>query len=157
MRRVLGDAQTVSFARRTHSRPALLATLPPSTFTPIRKFILAVDDDEGMRAAIHGMLSLKYRVALAVDGIDGCEKAIAEPRPDLIIADVAMPRLDGIAMVRRIWEKEAPRRVPVIFLTGQMSPACLLAGLPAGSFAYLPKPTDPAVLEMKVNRALRGP
>jgi DNA-binding response OmpR family regulator len=68
-----------------------------------------------------------------------------------------MPRLDGIAMVRRIWVNEAPRRVPVIFLSGQMSPVSLMAGLPPGSFAYLPKPTDAAVLEMKVNRALRGP
>ncbi|HXN31063.1 MAG TPA: response regulator [Polyangiaceae bacterium] len=132
-------------------------TLLSETATPVRKLILVVDDDEGMRAAIYGMLSLKYCVTLAIDGIDGYEKANGQPRPDLIIADVAMPRLDGIAMVRRIWASDAPHRVPVIFLTGQMSPANLMAGLPPSSFAYLSKPTNPAVLEMKVDRALKGP
>jgi CheY-like chemotaxis protein len=136
---------------------ALPMPLRSPIVAPVRKYILVVDDDDGIRDAIHGMLSLKYRVALAIDGLDGCEKACAEPRPDLIIADVSMPRLDGIAMVRRIWACEEPRRVPVIFLTGQMSPASFIAGLPGGPFSYLSKPTDAAVLEMKVERALREP
>jgi CheY-like chemotaxis protein len=93
-------------------------------------------------------------VTLAIDGIDGYEKANEQPLPDLIIADVSMPELDGIAMVRRIRENDALRRVPVIFLTGQMSPANVIAGLSVGTFAYLPKPTDSAVLEGKVKRAL---
>jgi CheY-like chemotaxis protein len=129
-------------------------TLPPPSAAPPRKLILVVDDDEGMRAAIHGMLSAKYSVTLAIDGVDGYEKANEQPPPDLIVADVAMPRIDGVAMVRRIRETEALSLVPVIFLTGQMSPANVLAGLPTGTFAYLSKPADPALLEMKVRRAL---
>lgn len=139
------------------SRVALPVTLPSQLLTRAQKVILVVDDDEGMRTAVSAILSQKYRVTLAVDGIDGCEKASVRPWPDLVIADISMPRLDGIAMVRRIWESQAPRQVPVIFLTGQMSPSNLMAGLPAGSCAYLSKPTDSAVLEMKVERVLRGP
>jgi DNA-binding response OmpR family regulator len=121
---------------------------------PTRKSILVVDDDEGMREAIFLVLSPNYNVTLAVDGVDGYVKANEQPRPDLIIADVAMPELDGISMIRRIRETDALRRVPVIFLTGQMSPASVIAGLSVGAFAYLPKPTEPHVLESKVKRAL---
>jgi DNA-binding response OmpR family regulator len=127
----------------------------PSASDPVpRKSILVVDDDDGMREAIYLLLCPKYRVTLALDGVDGYVKANEQPPPDLIIADVSMPELDGITMVRRIRENHALRRVPVIFLTGLMSPANVIAGLSAGTFAYLPKPTDSNVLESKVTRAL---
>jgi CheY-like chemotaxis protein len=124
--------------------------------TPLRTSILVVDDDEGMRESICDMLSSKYRVTLAIDGLDGYVKAHEQPQPDLIIADVAMPRLDGITMVRRLRENHELRHVPIIFLTGQMSLAKLIAVPSVGSFAYLPKPTDADVLEKKVEEALIG-
>jgi CheY-like chemotaxis protein len=129
-------------------------SLDPAT-VPERKSILFVDDDEGMRAAIFGLLSPKYHVTLAVDGADGCVKAHEKPKPDLIISDISMPLLDGIAMVNQIREDAALREIPIIFLTGQMSPARLLSvphlGLP---FTHVAKSADPLVLETKVKRAL---
>jgi CheY-like chemotaxis protein len=120
-----------------------------------RKFILFVDDDEGMRAAIHGLLSPMYDVILAVDGSDGCAKAHEQPRPDLIISDIAMPLLDGITMAHQIREDESLRAIPIIFLTGQMSPSLLLSLPHLGSpFTHVPKSADPRVLETKVKRAL---
>jgi CheY-like chemotaxis protein len=119
-----------------------------------RKYILVVDDDEGMRAALDIVLSPNYRVMVAVDGLDGCAKANEMPPPDLIITDVSMPNLDGIAMIRRIRENDALQHVPVIFLTGLIWAASLLADMPVGTFAYLPKPTSPGMLETKVKRAL---
>ena len=102
------------------------------------------------------LLSPLYCVRLAVDGEDGYAQAHDQPSPDLIIADVSMPGLDGVTMVRRIRESAALRRVPVIFFTGQMSPAHVMAGLSVGPFAYLPKSSAPVVLENKVKRALGG-
>jgi CheY-like chemotaxis protein len=129
-------------------------SLPPPS-QPQRKSILFVDDDEDMRSAMYEMLSRRYHVTLAVDGLDGYMKACGPSRPDLIIADVAMPQLEGIAMAQRIRENHAVRQIPIIFLTGQMSPANLIAGLSLGSpFAYLAKSTDPLVLETKVRHAL---
>jgi CheY-like chemotaxis protein len=126
-----------------------------SPAVPQQKCILFVDDDEGMRAAIHGLLSPRYHVTLAVDGSDGCAKACEEPRPDLIISDIAMPLLDGITMACQIRENDSLRAIPIIFLTGQMSASALLSvphlGLP---FTHVPKSTDPRVLENKVKRAL---
>jgi CheY-like chemotaxis protein len=126
---------------------------PPQTQ---RKNILVVDDNEDFRDLIATLLLPLYCVRLAVDGMDGYAQAHDQPSPDLIIADVSMPGLDGIAMVRRIRESDALRRVPVIFLTEQMSPASVIAGLSVGTFAYLPKTSAPIVLENKVKRALWG-
>jgi CheY-like chemotaxis protein len=130
--------------------------LPSPRRTPPRKFILFVDDDEVMRTAMFNMFSREYRVSLAVDGLDGYLKANLQPQPDLIIVDVAMPQLDGITMVRRIRENGALRQVPIIFLTGRMSPASLIEGMAVSPFAYLPKSGDPNVLEEKVKHALSG-
>jgi CheY-like chemotaxis protein len=121
---------------------------------PPRKSILVVDDDEDMRAALELMLSPKYRVILAVDGLDGYVKANEQPGPDLIISDMAMPYVDGITMVRRIRENTALRGVPVIFLTGETSPETLNEGLSVGASACLTKPTDPETLEKNVTGAL---
>jgi DNA-binding response OmpR family regulator len=125
-----------------------------SVVETLPKCILVVDDDEDLRDTIAMVLSPNYRVRLAVDGVDGYTKAHDEPRPDLIIADVSMPGLDGITMVRRIRESDELRRVPVIFFTGQISPESVIAGLSVGTFAYLSKTCAAGVLENKVKRAL---
>jgi CheY-like chemotaxis protein len=114
-----------------------------------------VDDDDGMRAAMYGLLSPKYHVILAVDGADGLTKANELPRPDLIISDIGMPLLDGIAMASQIRENETLRAIPIIFLTGQMSALRLLAEANLGSpFSHVAKSANPIVLEAKVKRAL---
>lgn len=119
-----------------------------------KRTILVVDDDEPMRLAFYGVLSPHYQVTLAVDGLDGVDKSKDQPLPDLIIADIVMPRLDGIEMVRRIRERDAVRVVPVIFVSGQMSVGSILAGLSLLPFGYLSKPPNAAVLVKKVRRAL---
>jgi CheY-like chemotaxis protein len=120
-----------------------------------QKLILFVDDDEGMRAAVYGLLSPRYHVILAVDGADGVAKAREQPRPDLIISDIGMPILDGITMANQIRESETLREIPIIFLTGQMSALRLLAeanrGLP---YTHVAKSANPIVLETWVKRAL---
>jgi two-component system chemotaxis response regulator CheY len=131
-------------------------SLPSQAGRTPRKVILFVDDDEDMRTAIYDMLSPGYRVTLAIDGVDGYMKANVQPQPDLIIADVDMPQLDGISMVRRIRQNEALRRVPIIFLTGRMSPAALIEGMSVGPVAYLSKCGEPEALEKEVQRSLKG-
>ncbi len=121
---------------------------------PPRKCILVVDDDEDSREAIAAMLSPSYCVRFAVDGMDGYTQAHDEPPPDLIIADVSMPDIDGFTMVQRIRESDGLRRVPVIFFTGQMAPESVIAGLHIGTFAYISKTSAPSILENKVKRAL---
>jgi DNA-binding response OmpR family regulator len=127
------------------------STQPRAEVAPRR--ILVVDDEEGTRRAIAIWLSVDYDVITAADGIEGLEVA-AQNLPDLVIADVWMPRADGVMMVRRMKQIDALRHVPVIFLTGQTSVQSTVAGISAGAWAYLPKPIDPDILERKVRGAL---
>lgn len=76
------------------------------------------------------------------------------PAPDVILTDVWMPRLDGVAMVGRLKEIAGLRRVPVIFLTGQTSVESVVAGIAAGARAYLPKPVELDTLDCKLRSAL---
>jgi CheY-like chemotaxis protein len=127
----------------------------PETSGPPRARILVVDDDEATLRALAGWLSFQYEVITAHDGIEALERA-AETPPDVIITDVWMPRLDGVAMVRRMKQTEELKHVPVLFLTGQTTPASVVAGIAAGARAYLPKPVDLDVLDRKVLSALQG-
>ncbi len=122
---------------------------------PLRKSILFVDDDEGMRAAIYYAFSPSYRVTLAIDGLDGYTKANQPPPPDLIISDIVLPRLDGVEMARRLRENSAFRAVPIIFMTGKSSTTNLVLEPPSHlAFACLPKSTHLFVLRKKVETAL---
>ena len=78
-------------------QPCRAMNSPSRDPTPSRKSILVVDDDEDVRTAIYEALSPQYRIILAADGLEGYEKAHEHPSPDLIIADIAMPRLDGLS------------------------------------------------------------
>jgi CheY-like chemotaxis protein len=120
-----------------------------------RAHILVVDDDDGARTALATWLSEDYDVTTACDGTEGIELARARP-PDAVIADVWMPHLDGISMVRQMKGMDSLRSVPVLFLTGQTSPDSVRAGLSAGATAYLEKPVDLDVLGRELLAALRA-
>jgi len=121
-----------------------------------RKRILIVDDDEGVRDALEGFLRDWYDVVTAVDGFDGWLRATEAP-PDLIIANVRMPGIDGAEMVDRLRRTESLRRVPVIFMTSAPeTPASGRDSSPAVR-TFLPKPLDPSLVERRVRRALRAP
>ncbi len=121
-----------------------------------RPLVLVVEDDESTRSALVSWLRHEYDVIAARDGLEGLRMATThQPRPDVILADVWMPLLDGVSMVRRLKEIDSLRRVPVIFLTGQTSPQSMVAGISAGARAYLPKPIDLDVLDRKLRSALR--
>lgn len=129
-----------------------MGSIPPSGQ---RARVLVVEDDENTRSALAGWLRHEYDVDTACDGVEGLEVATREgPPPDVILADVSMPRLDGVAMVKRIKEFESLRHIPVVFLTGQATPASVIAGIAAGARAYLTKPIDLDVLDRKLRSAL---
>lgn len=131
----------------------MITTMPP----PARRRILVVEDDPSTREALASWLTYEYDVVTACDGLQGLELATTmDPGPDVILADVWMPRLDGISMVVRIKSLASLRHVPVIFLTGQVAPRSMIAGISAGARAYLPKPVDLDVLDRKLQSALRG-
>ncbi|MFH1862615.1 MAG: response regulator [bacterium] len=83
------------------------------------KTILVVEDDSSMLSALQRYLeSLGYRVHPATDGIEALEYlSSCETSPDLILTDIAMPRMDGMALLRAAKTKQS--NLPVVFLTGK--------------------------------------
>ena len=103
---------------------------------------------------VSGTLEADYDVVTAEDGLKGFLKAGLDPRPDLIIADVQMPRLDGIGMMKRLRHHGGGPDIPVIFLTSRDRPVDVIHGLRAGACYYLTKPFVADDLLLKVESVL---
>ncbi|MBF6245303.1 MULTISPECIES: response regulator transcription factor [Nocardia] len=100
--------------------------------------ILVVDDDRAVRESLRRSLTFNgYSVELAVDGVDALEKVSAS-RPDALVLDVMMPRLDGLEVCRRL--RSTGDDLPILVLTARDSVSERVAGLDAGADDYLPKP-----------------
>lgn len=100
--------------------------------------ILVVDDDRAVRESLRRSLSFNgYSVSLATDGVEALE-AITADRPDAIVLDVMMPRLDGLEVCRQL--RSTGDDLPILVLTARDSVSERVAGLDAGADDYLPKP-----------------
>jgi len=115
--------------------------------------VLLVDDDVGIRRMLERTLRAEgYAVTGVADG--GAALAQVERTlPDLIVLDVAMPGLDGLAVTRRLRAKRLP--VPILLLTARDAVGERVAGLDAGADDYLVKPFDVGELIARVRALLR--
>jgi len=100
--------------------------------------ILVVDDDRAVRESLRRSLAFNgYSVDLAQDGLEALD-LIATDRPDALVLDVMMPRLDGLEVCRRL--RSTGDDLPILVLTARDSVSERVAGLDAGADDYLPKP-----------------
>src|SRR5436189_5396101 len=100
--------------------------------------ILIIEDELPMRTALQDCLEGEgYRVLTAADGESGLQRAIEE-KPDLILLDVMMPRLDGYAVAREL--RRLGHVVPILMLTAKGQIEDRVSGLDAGADDYLVKP-----------------
>lgn len=115
--------------------------------------ILVVDDDFDTRKMIVRMLTSLGDVREAEDG-EAALEALLQKRPDLVITDVMMRRMDGIALTRHLKSDPGLHTVPVIVVTAKNAPRDVIDGINAGARHYITKPFSPAELLRKVRRAL---
>ena len=100
--------------------------------------ILVVDDDRAVRESLRRSLAFNgYTVVLAQDGLEALEM-ISRDRPDGLVLDVMMPRLDGLEVCRQL--RSSGDDLPILVLTARDSVSERVAGLDAGADDYLPKP-----------------
>ncbi|MEO8815946.1 MAG: response regulator transcription factor [Mycobacterium sp.] len=100
--------------------------------------LLVVDDDRAVRESLRRSLSFNgYAVSLATDGVEALDSIISD-RPDAMILDVMMPRLDGLEVCRQL--RSSGDDLPILVLTARDSVSERVAGLDAGADDYLPKP-----------------
>jgi len=118
--------------------------------------ILVVDDDSYVRSLLEeSLVQLGYQVDMAQDGQEAWEKLeLSHAGYDLIILDKNMPRMDGIALLKRIKANELLKSLPVVMLTGANNPDEVVDGLAAGAYYYLIKPASLEVLAKVVGNAL---
>lgn len=93
--------------------------------------ILVVEDNKDMRGYIHSILSPKYRVSLANDGLEALEKIAKDP-PNLILSDVMMPRLDGFRLIKTLRDNLKTKSMPVILLSARAGEEAKVDGLENG-------------------------
>ena len=119
-----------------------------------RKKILLVDDSSTVLLMERMILSKsEYDVVTARDGQEGVEKALAE-KPDLILMDVVMPRMDGFEACKKLREQEGTKAIPVIMVTTRGELASVENGYSSGCNDYVTKPINGLELLAKVRSCL---
>jgi putative two-component system response regulator len=122
---------------------------------PRPPIVLVVDDVQANRELLDGYLhDLGYDVRQARDGIEALE-AVAAEEPDLILLDIDMPRLDGIAVCERLKAHPTRRLIPVVILTASRDHEIRLRGIAAGADDFLSKPFDAKELLVRTKVLLR--
>ena len=125
--------------------------VPP---VPDRKMtLLVIEDDENILTAINEYFSRAgYVVRTAEDGLAGVQSALNE-RPDAIVLDLMLPKMDGLAVCRELREKAA--YIPILMLTAKDDVVDKVLGLEMGADDYITKPFSLRELEARIKSVLR--
>src|SRR5215212_586035 len=119
-----------------------------------QRTVMVVEDFEDNRFMMRRLLEMSgYRLVEAVNGEQAVEVATRE-RPSLILMDLSLPLLDGLAATRRIRQYEALRRVPIIAVSAHDTSDFHADALAAGCNDYVTKPIDFEQLETLLSRLL---
>jgi len=130
-----------------------MALAMTDTDTPSRRILIA-EDDPDLSRMLKMLLKSMGDVRTANDGMDAYAQIRAGFVPDLLITDVMMPRMDGIALARRMKQDKELARIPVLMLTAKSSPKDVIGGINAGAKHYLTKPFKQQELLDKVRHVL---
>src|SRR5437667_5750243 len=119
------------------------------------EMILVVDDDPDIARFVEvNLRSAGFDVAVATDGEEALRRA-EEIRPDLVLLDVMMPRVDGFEVAQRLRRNTRTANTCIIMLTAKAQSTDKVLGLTAGADDYIIKPFDPIELLARVKTTLR--
>ena len=117
--------------------------------------ILLIDDEEDVSDLVrYHLKKAKYRVVEAVDGEEGIRAAFSE-RPDAIVLDVMMPRLNGFEVAKILKADPVTTGIPILFLSAKGEAESRIKGLELGADDYLAKPFSPKELVLRIKSLLR--
>lgn len=119
-----------------------------------KKRILVVDDEEDILNVLRFRLEANnYEVLVASDGQEGLNKARSE-KPDLMILDLMLPKIDGYKVCRMLKFDEAYKAIPIIIFTARAQKKDEELGIEMGADAYISKPFEPEILLGKIKELL---
>ena len=116
--------------------------------------ILIVEDNDEFRYYIKDNLKKQYKIVEASNGEEGWDRALS-CHPDLIISDITMPYMNGIALSRKIKADKRTNHIPFIMLTARTGEDAQLRGLESGANDYLTKPFNFEILNVKIKNLLQ--
>ncbi|MEH3107105.1 MAG: response regulator [Sphingomonas fennica] len=117
------------------------------------KTIMTVDDSPSMRMLLRAALTdLGYRVTEAEDGVQALER-LGEGRPDLLITDINMPRMDGFGLIEQV-RGAGDTALPILVLTTESSDEKKQRARAAGATGWIVKPFQPEKLAAAIRRVL---
>ncbi|MCD9014146.1 ATP-binding protein [Parachryseolinea silvisoli] len=119
-----------------------------------RSKVLLADDNADMRGYLARLLSEQFEVITAADGEDALRKVL-EFRPDLVLSDIMMPRLDGFGLLKKVRSHPEVKNTPLIFLSARAGEEAKVEGLDAGADDYLVKPFSARELMVRVSNHIR--
>src|SRR5581483_960372 len=130
-----------------------LMDVPSEPEDPRRERILVVDDNADMRRFLLRLLEGRWHVETAADGITALEQIRRYP-PDLVIADIMMPRMDGLELLQILRNEGPTAQLPVLLLSARAGEEASVGGLQAGADDYLVKPFSRRELQARVEARL---
>ena len=122
----------------------------------IKKKALVVDDEPNVRRLIHTILSKNYEVIEAEEGKQAIEIAYTQ-KPDVILMDMMMPKMDGLTACHLIKNDPATRAIPVIMVTAIGFELNIKLSQQMGASGYVTKPFSSQVLLDKIAEVLAAP
>jgi two-component system, OmpR family, alkaline phosphatase synthesis response regulator PhoP len=132
-----------------HSAEATALATAPAPATSL----LVIEDDENISAALEEYFSRAgYTVTTAADGVAGVEAAI-KSRPDVVVLDLMLPKMDGLAVCKELRQKIA--QLPIIMLTAKDDVVDRVLGLEMGADDYITKPFSLREVEARIKSVLR--
>ena len=115
--------------------------------------VMIIDDAKTNIDILVETLRSDYEISVAMDGKAALE-AIAEDKPDLILLDISMPKMDGYEVCKRLKAGESTKDIPVIFITAMAEERNEAKGLALGAVDYITKPFSPGLVKSRVHNQL---
>ncbi len=117
--------------------------------------ILIIDDEEDFGFFVKANLQMndEFHVTVTTEGKEGL-KAAQEQKPDLILLDIMMPKMDGLKVLKKLKENKKTQQIPVIMLTAKNDEASINDAIGSYSEQYIIKPIEMATLESKIKNVL---
>ncbi|GCD80177.1 response regulator [Schleiferia thermophila] len=120
-----------------------------------KKQVLIIDDQPVMRKLLEQFLKDKYEVKALENGREALEWMYDGNIPDVVIADLNMPEIDGFEYIKRVRESAFFQDIPLIVLSGEDSSTERIKCLKLGANDYLIKPFNPEELALRINNLVR--
>jgi DNA-binding response OmpR family regulator len=118
--------------------------------------ILVVDDDKSLSKVITTFLQSRGFECKTVGNPENIKEQIDKFKPDLILMDLMMPKVDGLSALKSIKNDEKYQNIPVIIMSAKNYKATILSCITAGAYEFIEKPFTMSILYDKIQNALKA-